>query len=84
MRTLTVALGARSYPIHIGRDLLGEAALLLPHLKTPRVAIVTNEVVAPRYLDDELARLDEALAEAKFKAVPGGPSRAVFRLSADH
>ena len=60
MRTLTVALGARSYPIHIGRDLLGEAALLLPHLKTPRVAIVTNEVVAPRYLD----RLQAALASA--------------------
>ncbi|WP_068809448.1 3-dehydroquinate synthase [Thauera phenolivorans] len=60
MRTLTVALGARSYPIHIGRDLLGEAALLLPQLKTPRVAIVTNEVVAPRYLD----RLQAALASA--------------------
>lgn len=30
-----------------------------------------------------LKRLDEALAEAKFKSVPGGPSRAVFRLSAD-
>ena len=27
-----------------------------------------------------LQRLDEALAEAKFKSVPGGPSRAVFRL----
>lgn len=31
-----------------------------------------------------LRRLDEALAEAKFKAIPGGPSRAVFRLSPDH
>jgi diguanylate cyclase (GGDEF)-like protein len=31
-----------------------------------------------------LKRLDEALAEAKFKTVPGGPSRAVFRLAADH
>jgi hypothetical protein len=30
-----------------------------------------------------LRRLDEALAEAKFKSVPGGPSRAVFRLSTD-
>jgi diguanylate cyclase (GGDEF)-like protein len=29
-----------------------------------------------------LKRLDEALAEAKFKSVPGGPSRAVFRLNA--
>jgi len=31
-----------------------------------------------------LKRLNEALAEAKFKSVPGGPSRAVFRLSAEH
>jgi diguanylate cyclase (GGDEF)-like protein len=30
-----------------------------------------------------LKRLDEALAEAKFKSIPGGPSRAVFRLSPD-
>jgi diguanylate cyclase (GGDEF)-like protein len=30
-----------------------------------------------------LRRLEEALAEAKFKSVPGGPSRAVFRLSTD-
>ncbi len=31
-----------------------------------------------------LTRLEEALAEAKFKSVPGGPSRAVFRLAAEH
>jgi len=30
-----------------------------------------------------LRRLAEALAEAKFTSVPGGPSRAVFRLTAD-
>jgi len=38
-------------------------------------------------LDDRAAplgiELEEALAEAKFKSVPGGPSRAVFRLSSD-
>lgn len=31
-----------------------------------------------------LRRLGEALAEAKFKSIAGGPSRAVFRLSSDH
>jgi diguanylate cyclase (GGDEF)-like protein len=30
-----------------------------------------------------LTRLGEALAEAKFKGVPGGPSRAVYRLGAE-
>jgi hypothetical protein len=31
-----------------------------------------------------LTRLEEALTEAKFKSVPGGPSRAVFRLAGEH
>ena len=50
MRTLNVALDARSYPIHIGRNLLGRTDLVLPHLKAPLVAIVSNETVAPLYL----------------------------------
>ncbi len=50
MHTLNVALGERSYPIHIGRGLLERVRLILPHLKTPRVAIVTNDVVGPLYL----------------------------------
>ncbi len=50
MRTLTVALDARSYPIHIGTGLLARADLVLAHLKAPLVAIVSNEIVAPLYL----------------------------------
>lgn len=50
MQTLTVALGSRSYPIHIGTDLLDRADLILPHLLQPQVAIVTNTTVAPLYL----------------------------------
>ena len=50
MRTLTVALGARSYPIHIGAGLVARADLLLAHLKAPLAAIVSNETVAPLYL----------------------------------
>lgn len=60
MRTLNVALGDRAYPIHIGRGLLDDASLILPHLKKPRVAIVTNEVVGPLYL----ARLRSMLSSA--------------------
>lgn len=51
MRTLNVALGERSYPIHIGPGLLAQADLLLPHLKSRSVAIVSNVTVAPLYLD---------------------------------
>jgi 3-dehydroquinate synthase len=50
MQTLTVGLAERSYPIHIGRGLLGRAELLLPHLPKKRCAIVTNTTVAPLYL----------------------------------
>lgn len=51
MQTLTVELGDRSYPIHIGQNLLGRADLIVPHLKRKQVAIVTNTTVAPLYLE---------------------------------
>lgn len=51
MQTLTVGLAERSYPIHIGRDLLTCVDLLLPHLPQKRVAIVSNTTVAPLYLE---------------------------------
>lgn len=51
MQTLNVALGDRSYPIHIGSELLGKTELILPHLKRKQVAIVTNTTVAPLYFD---------------------------------
>ncbi len=55
MRRLNVDLAERGYPILIGPDLLVRADLILPHLRTPRVALVSNTVVAPLYLD-KLAR----------------------------
>jgi 3-dehydroquinate synthase len=50
MRTLNVELGERSYPIHIGAGLLARPELVSSHLEQNRVAIVTNTVVAPLYL----------------------------------
>ncbi len=60
MQTLRVALDERSYPIHIGTGLLDDASLIAPHLAGGRVAVVTNEVVAPLYL----SRLRESLRAA--------------------
>lgn len=57
MKTLTVDLGARSYPIHIGNGLLGNADLLSPHIHGSQVMVVSNETVAPLYLDKLLAGL---------------------------
>jgi 3-dehydroquinate synthase len=50
MRSLNVALDSRSYPIHIGAGLLARPDLVLPHLKAPLVAIISNDTVAPLYL----------------------------------
>ena len=50
MKTLPLDLGERSYPIYIGSGLLGQADLLKRHIAGSRVAIVTNETVAPLYL----------------------------------
>jgi 3-dehydroquinate synthase len=51
MESLGVKLGARSYPIHIGADLLGRGELFAPHVRGGSAAIVTNAVVAPLYLE---------------------------------
>ena len=60
MQTLTVALGERSYPIHIGCGLLDHAELVLPHLKQKKVLIVSNTTVAPLYLDRLRSTLENA------------------------
>ncbi len=57
MQTLKVDLGERSYPIYIGEGLLDQPELLAPHIAGRQVAIVSNETVAPLYLE----RLSKAL-----------------------
>lgn len=66
MQTLKVELADRSYPIHIGRNLLANADLILPHLKRKHVAIVTNTTVAPLYLD----QLSQTLQVAGVSVIP--------------
>ena len=51
MNTLTVELGERSYPIFIGQGLLGEPELLTQHVHGRQVMLVTNDTIAPLYLD---------------------------------
>jgi len=66
MRTITVGLGDRSYPIHIDRGLLARPELLLPVLEQRKVAIVTNSTIAPLYLEP----LASALRAAAVEVVP--------------
>ena len=65
MQSLRVALGDRAYPIHVGPGLLDAPDLFAPHLGTT-AAVVTNERVAPIYLE----RLARTLARAGARVVP--------------
>jgi 3-dehydroquinate synthase len=57
MHTLHVELAERSYPIYIGRDLFADSDLLARHVHGNQVAIVSNETVAPLYVDRVRAAL---------------------------
>lgn len=51
VQTLKVELGERSYPIFIGQDILTDEKILQDSIQSKRVVIVTNDVVAPLYLN---------------------------------
>ena len=68
--TIQVELGDRSYPIVIGRGLLGGGFDLGGHLRGQDCLIVTNEIVGPLYLDKLLGNLDKRNVESM--ALPDG------------
>jgi 3-dehydroquinate synthase len=72
MHTFDVALGERSYPIHIGTGLLERAELLLPRLVHKRAAIVTNDVVGPLYLARLRGMLERAGVAVVSITLPDG------------
>lgn len=57
--TLKVDLGERSYPIYIGGELYADAAYYRRHISGRQVMVVTNETVAPLYLEATLAALSD-------------------------
>lgn len=65
MQSIRVELGERAYPIHIGAGILDDSSLYAAHIGAGRVAVVTNTIVAPLYLE----RLRRSLAAAKIDAV---------------
>lgn len=65
MKELRVDLGnQRSYPIYIGSGLLQQADLLRRHIRSKQVLVLSNETIAPLYLNRVLANLAEYQAEA--------------------
>ena len=65
MQPLVVDLGDRSYPIHVGSDLIGRPELYAPHLAGLQVMVVTDQPVADLYL----ARLLRALGNREVATV---------------
>lgn len=59
MHTLHVDLDERSYPVYIGRDLFDDSSLLGKHISGMQVVLVSNDTVAPVYLDRVRAALGE-------------------------
>ena len=64
--TITVGLGERSYPIHVGAGLIGNAGTLLAPIARGTVPVVTDENVAKLHLEPFIA----SLTAANIKTLP--------------
>ena len=73
MRTIDVALGARSYPVHIGHGLLATAgALIGARSDGGRAVVITNPVVAAHWLAPLRQSLTAAGTASEVILVPDG------------
>ena len=72
MRTLTVALAERSYPIHVGANLLARVGEALPEPRSARAVIVTNPTVAAHHLETLREGLSRAGVSHETVFVPDG------------
>ncbi len=72
MKTVEIDLGERAYQVRIGRGLLSMASEIVPWVAGRQVCVVTDQVVAPLYLD----ALRDALAGKQVVAhiLAGGES----------
>ncbi len=59
MHKIIVELDKRSYPIYIGSNLINKTELYLKHIKSKQVIVLSNETIAPLYLDSVLKQLTE-------------------------
>lgn len=76
MKTVEIDLGARAYQVRIGHGLLSMADEIVPWVEGKQVCIVSDEVVAPLYLD----RLRDALPGKQVVSIslaPGEPGKSL-------
>ncbi|EKN8695206.1 3-dehydroquinate synthase [Salmonella enterica] len=72
MERITVTLGERSYPITIAAGLFNEPASFLPLKSGDQVMLVTNETLAPLYLDKVRGVLERAGVNVDSVILPDG------------
>lgn len=72
MRTVRLDLAHSPYDIHIGHGLLTQVDLILPLLPQKKAAIVTNETVAPLYLDALRTALEGVGVQCHCIVLPDG------------
>jgi len=76
---LRVDLGNRSYPIHIGAGIAGEAALYAPHVSGRQAAVVTNDVVERLHVERVEGALRHAGARPMRIVLPDGEANKDWR-----
>ena len=74
MKTLEVDLGTRSYPIHIGTDLIDQPNLFSACEKASSIYIVTNTTVAPLYVERLTKTLEKLGKPVRTIILPDGES----------
>ncbi|MBT1445322.1 3-dehydroquinate synthase [Shewanella sp. JM162201] len=72
MKQIQVDLANRSYLIHIGPNLFAQPELLAPWVRGKKVLIVSNETVAPLYLELISAQVSAAAAQVASVVLPDG------------
>ena len=94
-QTLQVELGVRSYPIHVGnlgvQDPMTLAQLLEPLIPGQQVAVITNETIAPLYLQAVLDALGQRQVDVyqlpdgeSYKTLASFEAVTTFLLNARH
>ncbi|WP_263070599.1 3-dehydroquinate synthase [Enterobacter huaxiensis] len=72
MERITVTLGERSYPITIAAGLFNDPASFLPLKAGDQAMLVTNETLAPLYLDHVRKQLEQAGVKVDSVILPDG------------
>ena len=70
MKTIDIELPGRAYPVYLGRELLSHGPLWEKQLGDGRVLVVSNETVAPLYLDSLLDTL--GTRDVEVHVIPDG------------